>query len=168
MARIHIDVTKAELMAQGLSEKLATFVLEHPRDGVFWYWCGENSSRWPANVPWPYATPDDVTDIYPLWNRDAEQCVLWIKNGERQFVWRYHEHPEPELIARTEQGLLADLFTTLYEDQEIEVDALRGAADLVGFSQLDRVIAFCQTSGTSSDYSERHRRLIDQIDRGSV
>jgi hypothetical protein len=166
MARIHLDATKAELMALGLSENLATFVREHPRDGVFWFWCGENNSRWPADVPWLYATPDDVTDVYPLWNRDAEQCVLWIKNGERQFVWQYHDDPEHSVIARSEQGLLADLFITLYEN-EAEVDALRDAAVVVGFSHLDRMIAFCEAWGRSGDYSERHRRLIDEIDGGS-
>lgn len=169
---IHLSPTLDELVRIGLDERLANFVLHHPRTGVFAYWCGEApGGGWPADVPWPYDTPEDVETLYPLWNRGPNLCVVWVRAGRREFVWLDHEGGY-EFIARTPRGLLTDLFVTLIEDQYCSTVASREAAHLelsaaaaeIGFQHFEMVWKWVEASRFEPEFWAAKRRLIEQVD----
>lgn len=60
---------------------------------------------------WDYYIPAGVTEIVPLWDENADCRVRWVRNGQTEHVWLYHDDPHWELIAKSEQGIMAQLWT---------------------------------------------------------
>lgn len=137
-----MNAREAALKQAGLSEPVVDLAMgRHPHD-LFFFRCQE---------------PPDLEGALPLW-----QCEGWVTafhGGE--FVGMDPKDPEArQVIARTEQGLLANLFSDLVEDEDWEEEeeeamaALREAAEEVGFQHLDDLLAFQERHAEDEDYAE--------------
>lgn len=114
-----------------------------------------------------------MTALFLLWNCDTTQTVLWFRQEERQFV-RLYLGGGFDLIAKSEQGLLADLFLTLIEEQQERMDhdgaarraevRLRLGAIETGFRWLDALFDF--EMGTFRVEDQARAALIAIIDGG--
>ena len=74
----------------------------------------------------------DATDIVPLWDSNADSFVRWTRAGTIEYVWLFHDDPKWILIARSEQGVMAELWQQWAEFQESDEECLR-FADAIGF-----------------------------------
>src|SRR5436305_916908 len=106
------DYEPQELLDLGLAPKFVEFVFLDPKPRQFRNWCEPREDGGPCFVP------DDVSAVYPLWTRNADVFALWVRDGQIEYVRLSHDTPEPELQARSEQGLLAHLFLALLEKGE--------------------------------------------------
>src|SRR5437016_1848910 len=98
------DYERPELLDLGLSSKFVDFVFLDPKPRQFRYLCESRHSGWACFVP------NDVSSVYPLWSCNADVTALWMRRGRLEFVELYHDDPEPRFLARTEQGVLAQVF----------------------------------------------------------
>ena len=167
-AVIIVQPSREELLLQGLSPPLVDFILRYPRGGAFEHLCGDAHSRYPLDAPWVHDTPANVTEVYRLWNRDADQCVLWLREGERQFAWLYHDGDVPSFISRTEQGLVADLLLDIMDvkglREEEDRAVVRQAAQDLGCSFFDLLWDWDQRNGGAPTYRRQRADLIEKID----
>lgn len=74
-----------------------------------------------------YLLPDDVTEVVPLWSVEGDAYVRWNRDGVSQYTWVSHEGSDWNLIARSEQGILAELFAAWIEMEESEEEPERSA-----------------------------------------
>lgn len=157
-----------ELLDLGLSEPLVKFVMEEPRTGIFTYWCEDKYGGWLCSIP------TDVTAVYPLWSCNGDLTVLWVRNGNREFVRTYHDDPESRFLAFTEQGLLARLFHRVMESQDWNTPSevadseqvLMAAAKRLGFTYMQEFLDLYMQSDKDPDgYSQRIEKLILSIDK---
>jgi hypothetical protein len=93
-----------------------------------------------------YFIPDEVTDIVPLWDSNADSFVRWNRDGITEYVWLFHDNPNWTLIARSEQGIMAKLWQGWAEFQETD-DECRRFADAIGFRYCDEGLAIWEEDG---------------------
>src|SRR5262249_49911853 len=129
------EYSPQELLDLGLSPKFVEFVFLDPKPEGFRYRCESRHSGWACFVP------KDVSGVYPLWTSNADVTALWMRRGRLEFVTLYHDDPEPRFLARTEQGLLVQLFLGLLESEDWHNPAqslsrLQRMADVTGFRTL--------------------------------
>ena len=122
--RIH-SLPLDELIARGVSPSFARILCDpdsyHP-----------NLSIHIGTTNWDYFIPADATDIVPLWDSNADSFVRWTRAGTIEYVWLFHDDPKWILIARSEQGVMAELWQQWAEFQESDEECLR-FADAIGF-----------------------------------
>jgi hypothetical protein len=153
-----------ELQRLGLSESLILLSEGKILDEMFEYRC-----KTPFYVYHGSRLPEGEL-IVPLWDcGDVVTALRGPSADELEFIRFGIEHvDEFQVIARTEQGLLAHLFVELLEDNdEWTPREFDESANLVGFRYMSTLV----TEYNSSDHStsERHgefvRRLVSAIDK---
>jgi len=154
-----VDYTQQELIEQGLSSKFVEFVFLEPKPAGFRKLCDSRHNGWPCFVP------KDVSGVYPLWTCNGDVIGLWRRRGQQEFVRLRPQAPAPRVLARSEQGLLADLFRRLLEAQDWQGPArnlgrLRQLADVAGFHHLDALTAWHERNGGVDDFYERWERFL--------
>jgi hypothetical protein len=87
---------------------------------------------------------------------------VWVCDGRTEFVRLYHDDPQPQVLARNEQGLLADLFRALLESAE-PMENLRKLADLAGFRHMDELDQWHQKNGRAGDFQKRWRGFVEAL-----
>jgi hypothetical protein len=153
----------AALRRLGLSEpvvRLAAGEVSHP---AFRFACGE-----PHGVYVPGAAPDRGAPVIPLWESCGGVSAARRTRRGVEFVGFSIEDPDEVWpVARTEQGLLAELFLDLleYEGNSQADDDLPRAAAAVGFRFLPELRAAIESGDWSDD---RERELIERIDTRSA
>lgn len=109
--------------------------------------------------------------LTPLWDCGDTVTAVWERDGRPEFIeFCIEADGEFWVLAATEQGLWATVFTALVEDRDdLGADELRDAAQVVGFRFLDRVVAGRQEADLST--FEQHaawlQGLVAGIDRES-
>lgn len=114
-----------ELIEKGVSERFAR-VISNPSS------YHEDLNLYIGKTDWDYFIPENVTDIVPLWDSNANSFVRWNRSGKIEYVWLFHDDPEWSLIANSEQGIIAKLWETWvgsFEDEE----EFKKFADALGF-----------------------------------
>ena len=158
------DFSPQEILDLGLSPKFVEFALLDPKPDGFEFWCDSRHAGWACFVP------EDVSRVYPLWSCNADVTALWMRCGRLEFVKLYHDDPEWRVLARTEQGLLLDLFRALLEsedwlDPKECIRRLQKLADVAGFHHLSELNEWHQRNGGSSEFQELWDRLVDELDK---
>jgi hypothetical protein len=105
----------------------------------------------------------------PFWS--FADCVqgAWEVDGELQFIDLHIEDPDnPKVLARTEQGFLAWMFTELYEsnwDHPERFARLPEAAEVVGYRHFEEwAEAFAGHKGDYKEYRRLCKKFIARID----
>jgi hypothetical protein len=140
-----------------LDPAFVAFVFASDKPESFSYWCD------PADEGWSIAVPDDWEAAYPLWSTNGNQTLLLRSGTSYAFAHGSHDDEDVDIVAQTVQGLLADLFITLWESDESE-PALRHAAEFCGFRHLDEVLEFERQHNRDRDYSKQRSRFIARVD----
>jgi hypothetical protein len=158
------DYEPQGLLDLGLSPQFVEFVFLDPKPGRFQYWCESRHAGWACFVP------EDVSGVYPLWSRNSDVTALWMRRGRLEFVTLCHDDPKPRFLARTEQGLLAQLFLGLLEaedwrDHEQSLGRLRQMADVAGFRHLDKLTAWHERNGAAGDFRRRWKRFVESLSK---
>jgi hypothetical protein len=147
-------LTYKELIREGVSEPVARFVTAevHPIKN-FDIFAG------PINPGWDYAIPSAVDNVVGLWDRNANAYCRWVRHGRREFVLLYHDDPNHEVVAYSEQGLLAELVRGYHEGQNWSIEdetaceeLVRSFADYVGFRYVDQLLMYMETPPRTSDF----------------
>ena len=118
-----------ELVARGVSPSFAR-VLSDPES------YHPDLSIHVGRTDWDYSIPESVTDVVPLWDSNADSFVRWDRDGNREYVWLFHDDPNWVLIARSEQGIMHKLWQDWAEFQESD-DECRRFANTIGFRYCD-------------------------------
>jgi hypothetical protein len=150
------DYDPQELLDLGLSPKFVEFVFLDPKPKRFRNWCEPRDSGWPCFIP------ENVSALYPLWTCNADVSAVWVCAGRIEFVRLCHDDPEPVVVARSEQGFLADLFRALLETAE-PLDNLRKLAEVAGFRHMDALAQWQQKNGRARDYQKRWQRFVESL-----
>ena len=101
----------------------------------------------------PYKFWDEMPgDYFPIWETGTLQTGL-ILGEPLKFIQLTVEDPDDfHVISESEQGLLADLFIDLVEDDNGQ-EELQEAAEAVGFRYLEDVLKF-RNSARKLDFDE--------------
>jgi hypothetical protein len=150
------DYEPQELIDQGLSPKFVEFVFLDDKPKPFRNWCEPREYGAPCEVP------GDVTAVYPLWTCNMDVVALWLRDGQPEFVCLCHDNPDPQVLARTEQGLLAHLFRSLFEGGET-LKSLRELAAVAGFRHVDELVKWSKKNGSAADYQERWQQFVASL-----
>ncbi len=150
------DYRPQDLLDLGLSPKFVEFVFLDPKPKRLSNWCE------PREFGWPCFIPEDVTAVYPLWTCNADVCAVWQREGQIEFVRLLHDDPTPALLARSEQGLLADLFLPILETAE-PLDNCRTLAAVAGFRYLEELDQWRRKNGQASDFEQRWQRFVESL-----
>jgi hypothetical protein len=86
-----------------------------------------------GRTDWDYFVPNEVTDIVPLWDSNANSFVRWKRAEATEYVWLLHDDPDWILVARTEQGIMAKLWQEWIEFQDSDDAEARQFAEAIGF-----------------------------------
>ncbi len=153
-----------EFIAAGVSEKLARLLTatEHPLPHV------DMLSIEPVDPDWDYWAPKGVTDAVGLWDVNADPYVRWCNHGRTEYVWIFHDDEDAELIATSEQGLLAHLMHQYYElidadsDDQVYAEVTRFAR-YIGFREVERYLEILREHPDLETYSTRLKELIANL-----
>jgi hypothetical protein len=105
----------------------------------------------------------------PFWSFADTVQGVWERDGKLEFIDLHIEDPDnPEILARTEQGFLAWMFTELYEfnwDDPEDFAQLPQAAAVVGYRHFaEWASAFEASQGGYDEYKRLCREFIARID----
>jgi len=94
------------------------------------------------DINWEYYISDDVESVVPLWSSNEDTYCRWRRNGETEYVLLFHDDPKFAILARTEQGLLAELYRQYWEfqdsgDDDVNDKKCRVFADAIGFEHRE-------------------------------
>ena len=103
------------LVSKGINRKFAE-ILSNPKE------FHEDLTIHVSEISWDYFIPDNVTDVVPLWGQNANCYVRWLRNGKEEYVLLFHDDPEWSLVATSEQGIMAVLWSSWAEFQENDSD----------------------------------------------
>jgi hypothetical protein len=132
----------------GLEQAFVAFLFAASRPACFDYWVESPERGWTSRVP------SNVDVAYPLWCTNGDQMLLCEGQGRRWFRQGYHDGDEARDVAKSVQGLLADLFFRMSDSESAEED-LRAAATSGGFRYFEKVDA--------AAWNERHT-VVKAID----
>jgi len=158
-----VDYAPQELVDLGLSPKFVEFVFLEPKPAGFREVCASRHAGWPCYIP------KDVAGAYPLWTCKGDAIAAWTRRGRREFVRLRQEDPAPRILARSEQGLLADLFRRLLESADWQhptrsLQQLRQMAEVAGFRHLEELHAWQERNGIAPDFYEQWQQFVDSLD----
>jgi hypothetical protein len=149
-----MNEAEQRLRALGLPDSVVWLATELHSDDMFFFRCGE------LQAPEALTFPEGLA-AEPLWQFEWWVTAVRLKEGRLEYLGFDANDPEVwQVLAYTEQGLLANLFSDLVEDEdwdEEEEEALRGlreAAEQVGFQHLDALLAFQREHAEDEDYAD--------------
>jgi hypothetical protein len=122
----------------------------------------------PVNFHRQYWVPEGVDNVIGLWDENADPFCRWIRNGTIEFVQIYHDETGFQVVANTEQGLLACLFEKYYEflDWRAEDKAYQAAREFgtyIGFAATEGLLHLLDEYACHNDgnlYNQRRSDLI--------
>lgn len=126
------SLTFEELVARGVDPTFAG-VLANP--GGY----GPDLTIVVGETDWDYFVPDGVSDVFPLWDSNANSYVRWVRFGRIEYVWLFHDDPNWVLIALSEQGIKAKLWYSWCEFQESDEECRR-FAEAIGFHHWEKAL----------------------------
>lgn len=132
-----------ELIDKGVSKSFARIISDP--DSYH-----EDLSIYVGKTDWDYFIPEEVTDVIPLWDSNADSFVRWQRNGMTEYVWLFHDDPEWSLIATSEQGVIAQLWenwVSSFEDEE----EFKRFAEALGFLHYREAIKIWDTGQNEFD-----------------
>lgn len=142
------------LRALGLSDAVVGLATGDHSEDMFFFRC--QGTPPPQEMRFPEGVPAE-----PLWQCEGWATAVRARDGRNEFVAFDSDNPEIwQVIAHSEQGLLANLFSDLIEDEDWEEEVeeseagLRAAAEAVGFRHLDDLMAFAEAHAEDEDYAE--------------
>lgn len=109
---------------------------------------------------WDYAVPPGVTNVVPLWDTNGDSFVRWARDGKVEYVWLFHDDPNWELIAESEQGIKAKLWQEWIEFQDSDEECQR-FADAIGFRHWEEGLELLDT-----DYDGFKDWMLELTDNG--
>ena len=142
------------LQELGVPETVIRLAVDDHGEDMFFFRCQEPPP--PAELRFPEGRPAEA-----LW-----QCAGWVtavRAGEGGLEYLGFEASDPEawqVVAKSAEGLLANLFSDLVEDEDWDEEpeeartGLEGAAEAVGFRHLDELLAFQERHADEEDYAE--------------
>lgn len=154
-----------ELIEKGISASLAHFITAtgHPIEDF-------DIFVRPLRAPdefcsWDYHVPPGVEDAVGLWEYNADVYCRWRRRGRIEFVLLFHDDPEHELLAWTEQGLLAHLVRQYLEVYDGPKGGELAFVEYVGFRHMDKLEAFFDrwTEGCGNDKWEEFRNELGRL-----
>ena len=143
-----------KLKELGLPEPVIRLALDDHSEDMFFFRCQEPPPA--GDLRFPEGLPAEA-----LW-----QCEGWVtaarkREGRLEYLGLDAADPEAwQVIAYTEEGLLANVFSDLIEDEDWEGEeeealaGLRDAAEAAGFQHLDELLAFQEEHADDEDYAE--------------
>ena len=138
----------------GLSEPVTWLATGDHGEDMFFFRCGEPQD--PASLRFPEGLPAEA-----LWQCDTWVTAVRRREGRLEYLGFDSTDPEAwQVVALTDQGLMANLFSDLVEDEDWEEEeeealaGLREAAEKVGFEHLDALLAFQTEHAEDEDYAE--------------
>ncbi len=153
--RVH-RITPSIAVEIGLSPGFRSFVFSESRPEVFRYRVESLDHTWTCFIP------DHIEKAYALWSCNADQTLVCLTGEERSFWHGYHDDPEPTFVARTEQGLLFDLFVGIYES-DLPPEVMEFASQSASFRYLENLIDWYREN-SDEDFFQTLRKQIDLID----
>jgi hypothetical protein len=134
--RLH-SLTFDELTAHDVSRRFAGILSDpgsyHPKLNII-----------VGKTDWDYFIPENVTEVVPLWDENADSFVRWNRGGITEYVWLFHDDPNWTLIAKSEQGIMAKLWQNWIEFQDSEEECHR-FANAIGFRYCDQGLTLLDT-----------------------
>src|SRR5690242_19774285 len=123
----------------------------------------------PVNPRWDFYIPSDADDVLGLWDDNADAYARWRRGGVTEYVLLYHDEPDHRLVARTEQGLLAELVRRYHDmldwhDERASDRKVRAFADYVGFRHTDRLLDYLASDSGAGDFYEEFRSLFGNLE----
>ncbi len=100
---------------------------------------------------WDYYVPDNVSEIVPLWDRNADSIVRWTRCNTTEYVWLFHDDPAWDLLAYSEQGIMHVLWQEWAEFQESD-DECRRFAEYIGFRHCEEALAIWNEDSETIDW----------------
>jgi hypothetical protein len=137
-------LTQSQLVAHGVDRRFAT-VLADPKS----YHADLDIIVGRTN--WDYAVPVDAVDIVPLWDSNSDSVVRWHRESTIQYGWLRHDEPGFDLIATSEQGVMAKLWQIWIEFQDADANECERFADAIGFSHWRHAMKLLDDSYTLFD-----------------
>jgi len=151
-------LTRELAASYALDGTFVDFVFAEKKPACFDYHCEPASNGWTCDIP------DEYDRAHPLWSSNANQTLLLASKAGIRFGHGYHDDPEINLVARTTQGLLADLFIDLYERNR-SASPLHEGAVFCGFQFLAECKQFqLDQSGDFNQWQKRKAEFIAFID----
>ncbi len=132
------EVRLARLRELGVGEQLVEVAAGTRTHPLLWYRCLAP----PELCYLGGASTPSGPEFIPLWESHDSVTGVRSSSDGREFLRFDVEDPEqPDILAKTEQGLWATLIVDLYEDNDTAGrDDFRPLADLIGFAHLDRLL----------------------------
>lgn len=144
----------AAFVARGISPSMARFLTatKHPVPSL-------DILVRPISSNWDYRVPPGVEDVVGLWDENSDAYVRWKRSGQTEYVLLPHDDPEPELVARTEQGLLAELTRRCHEmldwsNEDADASLVRQCAAYIGFRHVEPLLDY-MAEGDDDDLNFR-------------
>lgn len=146
----------------GLEPSFIEFVFATSRPSYFQYRIEDPATGWTCFLP------DNIDVAYPLWSTNADQTLVLISNGEVAFAKGWHDLADIEMLARSSQGVLAQLMNALVES-ELSQDDLEFAASSCGFRYLDQLLEFRgRDLQDGQSWNDAFNQFIAKIDEQSI
>ena len=118
----------------------------------------------PINEAWDYWCPEGATDIVGLWDANCDPYVRWCNNGRTEYVWIFHDDADAELIATSEQGILAyltDQYVELVDADGDELYALIGRfGEYIGFRSIEPYLEILRDYVDDQTFGRRFSQLM--------
>ena len=149
---------RLEQLSQWIHSKpILSLASGHLPHKAFWYRCAKvyKLAAMGDQVPGP--------PLVDLWECGDSITACRMNQGVLEFVEFNVEHPEDiEVIATSEQGLLAHVFIELSEDEDDD-QLLRDAAASVGYRWLEETLRFQSQNGGDPEYRRKLREFVLSI-----
>jgi hypothetical protein len=156
------------LRSLGISATVVELAAGENRRAPFDYYCR------PPDKIYECADTPEGEPLVPMWEDRGERATAVRPAATGlEFVQLSVEAPEEyQIVAKTEQGLLAHLFITLYEacDEPAEETALSAAAASVGFRYYPELVNAYDAAEhrTFEEHESFVRAFVDSIDRRAL
>lgn len=145
----------------GLSTNLQNFIFAESRHECFDFKIERLEGSWTCNIP------ETMDCAYAIWSCNADQTLVCIENDKLSFWFGFHDDPDAYMIAKTEQGLLFNLFVSIYESERYDAE-LKEIARGVSFNYLDELIEWRSNLPELADYCTELDKIIEKIDTNEI
>ncbi len=158
-------LTYQEFVESGISPPVARFLTssEHPIADF-------DILVRPVHCNWEYDVPADASNVIGLWDENSDPVVRWQRNGVIEFVWLFHDDPGIDVVATSEQGLLADLFLKYHEMEcdparpQDQLDKLmRDFGIYTGFRGTERLLDLLNNYAGDEEFDREYAALIASL-----
>ena len=97
-------------------------------------------------IDWEYGIPTDAHTIVPLWGHNEDATIRWTRGDAQEFVRVYHDHPDWRFLARSEQGVMCNLWRDWVEFSEASDDEAERFAMAIGFVHYAEALKLLESS----------------------